>query len=97
MFYNAWTQNDQDSLNAVAGGNILNRTPRDILSIIENKSKVLTSSKKLIVSKMTSSTPSSSAHPSEMAELTDAIRCMMKEFKLQNQNPSPLKPLSKNE
>ncbi|GJX86382.1 reverse transcriptase domain-containing protein [Tanacetum coccineum] len=38
-FYNALTQSDQDSLNAAAGGNILNRTPRDALTIIENKSK----------------------------------------------------------
>ncbi|GJS35495.1 reverse transcriptase domain-containing protein [Tanacetum coccineum] len=28
-FYNALTQSDQDSLNAAAGGNLLNRTPRD--------------------------------------------------------------------
>nr|GEZ32987.1 reverse transcriptase domain-containing protein [Tanacetum cinerariifolium] len=39
-FYNALTQSDQDSLNAVAVGNLLNRTPRDALMIIENKSKV---------------------------------------------------------
>ncbi|GKC45053.1 reverse transcriptase domain-containing protein, partial [Tanacetum coccineum] len=39
-FYNALTQSDQDSLNAAAGGNLLNRTPRDALTIIENKSKV---------------------------------------------------------
>ncbi|GJR25304.1 hypothetical protein Tco_1101536 [Tanacetum coccineum] len=39
-FYYALTQSDQDSLNAAAGGNLLNRTPRDALTIIENKSKV---------------------------------------------------------
>ncbi|GKA75180.1 hypothetical protein Tco_0781558, partial [Tanacetum coccineum] len=38
-FYNALTQSDQDLLNAAAGGNLLNRTPRDALTIIENKSK----------------------------------------------------------
>nr|GEW64804.1 hypothetical protein [Tanacetum cinerariifolium] len=38
-FYNALTQSDQDSLNATAGGNLMNRTPRDVLTIIENKSK----------------------------------------------------------
>ncbi|GJR99218.1 reverse transcriptase domain-containing protein [Tanacetum coccineum] len=36
-FYNALTQSDQDSLNAAAGGNLLNRTPRDALTIIKNK------------------------------------------------------------
>ncbi|GJW79422.1 reverse transcriptase domain-containing protein [Tanacetum coccineum] len=40
-FYNALTQSDQDYLNATAGGNLLNRTPRDALTIIENKSKCL--------------------------------------------------------
>nr|GEZ44361.1 reverse transcriptase domain-containing protein [Tanacetum cinerariifolium] len=40
-FYNALTQSDQDSLNAAAGGNLLNCTPRDALTIIENKSKEL--------------------------------------------------------
>jgi hypothetical protein len=94
-FYNALTQNDQDSLNAAAGGNILNRTPRDILSIIENKSKVPTSRNKPNVSKVTSFTPSpSSVQSSEMAELTDAIRCMMKEFKSQNQKPEPVKAVN---
>nr|GEV54125.1 reverse transcriptase domain-containing protein [Tanacetum cinerariifolium] len=38
-FYNALTQSDQDSLNAAAGGNLLNRILRDALTIIENKSK----------------------------------------------------------
>nr|GEX14823.1 reverse transcriptase domain-containing protein [Tanacetum cinerariifolium] len=37
-FYNALIQSDQDSLNAAVGGNLLNRTPRDALTIIENKS-----------------------------------------------------------
>nr|GEV88887.1 reverse transcriptase domain-containing protein [Tanacetum cinerariifolium] len=40
-FYNALTQSDQDSLNAAADGNLLNRTPRDALTIIENKSKIV--------------------------------------------------------
>nr|GEV55204.1 reverse transcriptase domain-containing protein [Tanacetum cinerariifolium] len=40
-FYNALTQSDQDSLYAIAGGNLLNRTPRDALTIIENKSKII--------------------------------------------------------
>nr|GEY93951.1 reverse transcriptase domain-containing protein [Tanacetum cinerariifolium] len=39
-FYNALTQSDQDSVNAAAGGNILNHTPRDALKIIKNKSKI---------------------------------------------------------
>ena len=70
----------------------MNRTPRDILTIIENKSKVPTSHNKPNVSKLTSFTPSSSSvQSSELAELTDAIHCMMKEFKFQNQKPEPVK------
>ncbi|GJV62305.1 hypothetical protein Tco_1468405, partial [Tanacetum coccineum] len=50
-FYNALTPTDQDSLNAAAGGNLLTKTPRDALTIIENKSKVHNSRNKPIVSK----------------------------------------------
>nr|GEX73474.1 hypothetical protein [Tanacetum cinerariifolium] len=37
--YNALNPSDQDSLNAVAGGNLLERRTQDVLTIIENKSK----------------------------------------------------------
>nr|GEV19763.1 hypothetical protein [Tanacetum cinerariifolium] len=39
-FYNALNPADQDSLNAAAGGNLLEKSPQDALTIIENKSKV---------------------------------------------------------
>ncbi|GKA45338.1 reverse transcriptase domain-containing protein [Tanacetum coccineum] len=39
-FYNGLNENDQDSLNAAAGGNLLSKTTREALNIIENKSKV---------------------------------------------------------
>nr|GEV15411.1 hypothetical protein [Tanacetum cinerariifolium] len=38
-FYNALNPTDQDSLNAVAGGNLLKRSTQDVLTIIKNKSK----------------------------------------------------------
>nr|GEW00653.1 reverse transcriptase domain-containing protein [Tanacetum cinerariifolium] len=38
-FYNGLTEQNQDSLNAAAGGNLLNKTTREALKIIENKSK----------------------------------------------------------
>ncbi|PWA81826.1 hypothetical protein CTI12_AA183720 [Artemisia annua] len=96
-FYNALTQNDQDSLNSAAGGNIMNRTPRDILTIIESKSKVPTSRNKPNVSKATLFNPSSStssAQPSELAALTDAVHLMMKEFKNQGQKPEQVKAVN---
>nr|GEX11757.1 reverse transcriptase domain-containing protein [Tanacetum cinerariifolium] len=40
-FYNALNPADQDSLNAAAGGNLLERRTQDVLKIIENKSKCL--------------------------------------------------------
>nr|GEU61601.1 hypothetical protein [Tanacetum cinerariifolium] len=75
-FYNSLTQSDQDSLNAAAGGNLLNRTPRDALTIIENKSKVRTSRNKLVVYKVNTTTSSSS--PSlEITALTDMVRVLV--------------------
>nr|GEW44954.1 hypothetical protein [Tanacetum cinerariifolium] len=44
--------NDQDSLNAAAGGNLLGKTTRETLSIFENKSKVRYSRYKPNVSRM---------------------------------------------
>nr|GEX73625.1 reverse transcriptase domain-containing protein [Tanacetum cinerariifolium] len=38
-FYNGLNEQDQDSLNAAAGGNLLSKTTREALKIIENKSK----------------------------------------------------------
>ncbi|GJY09333.1 reverse transcriptase domain-containing protein [Tanacetum coccineum] len=72
-FYNALTQSDQDSLNAIAGCNLLNRTPQDALTIIKNKSKVRTSRNKPIVSKVTTTTSSSSPSPNVTA-LTDIVK-----------------------
>ncbi|GJT01476.1 hypothetical protein Tco_0822645 [Tanacetum coccineum] len=51
-FYNGLNDNDQDSLNAAAGGNLLSKTTREALNIIENKSKVCYSRNKLNVSRM---------------------------------------------
>ncbi|GJT56441.1 hypothetical protein Tco_0991495, partial [Tanacetum coccineum] len=39
-FYNCLNENEQDSLNVAAGGNLLSKTTREALNIIENKSKV---------------------------------------------------------
>nr|GFA54381.1 hypothetical protein [Tanacetum cinerariifolium] len=38
-FYNALNPANQDSLNAAAGGNLLERSTQDVLTIIKNKSK----------------------------------------------------------
>ncbi|GJU28331.1 reverse transcriptase domain-containing protein [Tanacetum coccineum] len=59
-FYNGLNENDQDSLNAAAGGNLLSKTTREALNIIENKSKVRYSRNKSNVSRM--NTTSSGPH-----------------------------------
>ncbi|GJU64772.1 reverse transcriptase domain-containing protein [Tanacetum coccineum] len=46
-FYNGLNDNDQDSLNAAAGENLLSKTTREALNIIENKSKVFYSRKQI--------------------------------------------------
>nr|GEZ55932.1 reverse transcriptase domain-containing protein [Tanacetum cinerariifolium] len=93
-FYNALNPTDQDSLNAAAGGNLLEKSPRDALTIIENKSKVRNSRSKLIASPVNSCDNHSS---SELAKLihavnqqtsvvTTAITAMLKQFQ---SNPPP--------
>ncbi|GKA08826.1 reverse transcriptase domain-containing protein, partial [Tanacetum coccineum] len=65
-------QPDQDSLNSAAGGNLLERRTQDVLTIIENKSKVRNSRNKSIVSQVKSSDVNSSSS-SEIAKLTHAV------------------------
>ncbi|GJX84744.1 hypothetical protein Tco_0335518 [Tanacetum coccineum] len=68
------------------GGNLLNHTPRDALPIIENKSKVRTSRNKLVVSKMSATTSSSTpVYLPKINALTDAVKAML----LQNKTSSP--------
>nr|GEU64178.1 hypothetical protein [Tanacetum cinerariifolium] len=60
----------QDSLNAAAGGNFLERSTQDVLTIIENKSKVRNSRSKPVVSQVKACDVNSS---SEIAKLTHAV------------------------
>nr|GFC87816.1 reverse transcriptase domain-containing protein [Tanacetum cinerariifolium] len=47
-FYNALNPNDQVALDSAAGGNFLDKIPRECLSIIESKSKVRYSRRRVI-------------------------------------------------
>nr|GEY85627.1 reverse transcriptase domain-containing protein [Tanacetum cinerariifolium] len=69
-FYNALNPADQDSLNAAAGGNLLEKSPQDALTIIENKSKVRNSQSNSIASQVKACDINSS---SEIAKLTHAV------------------------
>nr|GFB61909.1 reverse transcriptase domain-containing protein [Tanacetum cinerariifolium] len=51
-FYNTLNVNDQDSLKSAAGGNFLDKMPRECLKIIESKSKVRQSRAKAVVAKV---------------------------------------------
>nr|GEV54780.1 hypothetical protein [Tanacetum cinerariifolium] len=63
---------DQDSLNAAAGGNLLERRTQDVLTDIENKSKARNSRNKSVVSQVKSSDANSNSS-SEIAKLTHAV------------------------
>ncbi|GJX80736.1 hypothetical protein Tco_0328885 [Tanacetum coccineum] len=86
--YNALNTNDQDSLNSAAGGNFLDKRPRDCLCIIESKSKVRHSRSKAVVSKVSTSisTPEIS---SDVAELKDMVKALLLDKKNQNQPSAP--------
>ncbi|GKG14873.1 hypothetical protein Tco_0354473, partial [Tanacetum coccineum] len=84
-FYNALNSNDQDSLNSAAGGNFLDKMPRECLKIIESKSKVRQSRNKAVVAKMSTSS-STQAVSSDVAELKDMVRALILDRK--NQTPA---------
>ncbi|GKF02096.1 hypothetical protein Tco_0029019, partial [Tanacetum coccineum] len=73
--YNALNPSDQDSLNCAAGGNLLERSTQDVLTIIENKSKVRNSRNKSVVSQVKSSDGNSSS--SDIAKLTHVVNQQM--------------------
>ncbi|GJU59056.1 reverse transcriptase domain-containing protein [Tanacetum coccineum] len=77
-FYNGLNENDQDSLNAAAGGNLLSKTTREALNIIENKSKVRYSRNKSNVSRVnTNSRESSSKTDERIDKLADQISTLV--------------------
>nr|GFC64376.1 reverse transcriptase domain-containing protein [Tanacetum cinerariifolium] len=69
-FYNALNSKDQDSLNSAAGGNFLDRMPRECLGIIESKSKVRYSRNKPVIAKVSTTASTSGVSP-DVDELKD--------------------------
>ncbi|GJT86511.1 reverse transcriptase domain-containing protein [Tanacetum coccineum] len=82
--------NVPNSLNTAAGGNILDKMPRDCLRIIESKSKVRNSHNKPVVAKVSasSSTPGISL---DVVELKDMMKALLLDKKNQTQAPAPVK------
>nr|GFA54899.1 reverse transcriptase domain-containing protein [Tanacetum cinerariifolium] len=65
----ALNQNDQDALDSAAGGNFLDKIPRECLSIIESKSKVRYSRSRVTDSRVSTNAPLSSSSPSHSFDL----------------------------
>nr|GEU87355.1 reverse transcriptase domain-containing protein [Tanacetum cinerariifolium] len=87
-FYNALNVNDQDSLNSVAGGNLLDKMPRECLKIIKSKPKVRQLRAKAVVAKVSTSS-STPAISSDVAELKDMVKALLLNKKNQSSAPTP--------
>ncbi|GJW65111.1 hypothetical protein Tco_0116995 [Tanacetum coccineum] len=61
--------NDQDALDSAAGGNFLDKVPRDGLAIIESKSKVRYSRSRAIEPRASTNDPFSTSTPSNSFEV----------------------------
>ncbi|GJR18840.1 reverse transcriptase domain-containing protein [Tanacetum coccineum] len=95
-FYNALNANDQDSLNSAAGGNFLDKMPRECLRIIKSKSKVRNLRNKAVVAKVSSNSstprisPDVAALTTEVSELKNMMKTMLID-KQKAQAPAPVK------
>ncbi|GKG00058.1 reverse transcriptase domain-containing protein, partial [Tanacetum coccineum] len=90
-FYNALNANDQDSLNSAAGGNFLDKMPRECLRIIESKSKVRNSRNKAVVAKVSSNSSTPGISPDVgVSELKNMMKTMLID-KQKAQAPAPVK------
>nr|GFC45578.1 hypothetical protein [Tanacetum cinerariifolium] len=86
-FYNALNPNDQDALDSAAGGNFLDKIPRECLSIIESKSNVRYSRSRVTDVRANANAPlSSSSHSNSFdlqriaAALEDKLDIRMNRF-----------------
>nr|GEX03676.1 hypothetical protein [Tanacetum cinerariifolium] len=81
---------NQDSLNSAAGGNFLDKMPRESLAFIESKSKVCYSRNKPVVAKVSTNDSTSGVSP-DVAELKDMVKALLLDKKGQNQSPALVK------
>ncbi|GKA86797.1 hypothetical protein Tco_0808508 [Tanacetum coccineum] len=91
-FYNGLNKNDQDSLNATSGGNLLSKTTREALNIIENKSKVHYSRNKSNVSRMNTTSRESVCKTCERIDkLADQLSTLVEIVSKKVVTPAPVK------
>nr|GEY17056.1 hypothetical protein [Tanacetum cinerariifolium] len=94
--YNGLNEQDQDSLNAAAGGNLSSKTTREALKIIENKSKVRYSRSKSNVFRVnTNSRDSSSKTDDRIDMLADQISNLAEIVNKQVITPATAKAVEK--
>ncbi|GKB19028.1 hypothetical protein Tco_0852951 [Tanacetum coccineum] len=87
-FYNGLNENEQDSLNAAVGGNLLSKTTREALKIIENKSKVRYSRNRSNASRMNAT---SSKTDERIDKLADQLSNLVKIVSKKVVTPAPVK------
>nr|GEU94620.1 reverse transcriptase domain-containing protein [Tanacetum cinerariifolium] len=91
-FYNGLNDNDQDSLDAATGGNLLSKTTREALHIIENKSKVRYSRNKPNVSRMNTTSRENDSKTDDMIDkIADQISTLIDIFAKKVVTPSLVK------
>nr|GFB17908.1 reverse transcriptase domain-containing protein [Tanacetum cinerariifolium] len=102
--YNALNPNDQDALDSTAGGNFLDKIPRECLLIIKSKSKVRYSRSRVTDVSANANTPLSSSHSNSFdlqqiaATLEDKLDIRMNRFEkslneIKNSFITPTAPL----
>nr|GFA60048.1 hypothetical protein [Tanacetum cinerariifolium] len=95
-FYNGLNEQDQDSLNSTAGGNILSKTTREALKIIKNRSKVRYSRSKSNVSMVnTNSRNNASKTDDRIDKLADQILNLVEIVNKQVITPASAKAVEK--
>nr|GEY27821.1 DNA-directed DNA polymerase [Tanacetum cinerariifolium] len=80
----------QYSLNSAAGGNLLDKMPRECIAIHESKSKVRYSRNKAVVAKVSTNT-STCGISHDVVELKDMVKALLLDKKSQNQSPATVK------
>ncbi|GJS57866.1 hypothetical protein Tco_0652650 [Tanacetum coccineum] len=87
-FYNGLNENEQDSLNAAAGGNLLSKTTREALNIIENKLKVRYSRNRSNASRMNATSSKTDERIDKLAyQLSTLVEIVSKKVA----TPAPVK------
>ncbi|GJV06569.1 reverse transcriptase domain-containing protein [Tanacetum coccineum] len=87
-FYNGLNENEQDSLNAAVGRNLLSKTTREALNIIENKSKVCYSRNRSNAFRMNAT---SSKTDERIDKLVDQLSTLVKIVSKKVVTPTPVK------